>query len=355
MAKYLIGDIHGCADEFAQLLEKINFNPAEDELYLAGDLVGRGPKPKEVLDLAIKHNAKAVLGNYDLHFLACLYGAREAKESDNFDSLLNLNPEEKQYYASWLQEQGFVREDEGFYLVHASLDPTWLPEQITDIAQQAKEFFKSWGAEEFKRFFGGKQFYINLRELGFASHEEIFLRRFFESLLVFTICRFRQFKTLEEESILLYPSAQQVLDTIGKDKLQKLAPSLLIEDYSKAYFDLNIGLKGKPEAVREQGLYPWFEFARAKAERTKDNVRQVYKNPNFNFLGFKKPVYFGHWSLCNGFPLPPGFIGTDTSCVFGDRLTAYKLPEFSVNMQDQAFLLTLAQPIAEVKSTIKFN
>ncbi|RIY34285.1 hypothetical protein CKF54_00980 [Psittacicella hinzii] len=343
MAKYLIGDIHGCADEFAQLLEDIKFDPSKDELYLAGDLVGRGPKPKEVLDLAIANNAKAVLGNYDLHFLACLYGARQTASDDNFDSLLSLSAEEKEYYASWLKSQGFVREDDGFYLVHASLNPTWVPEQITEIAQQVNSYFATWGEKEFKQIFSNKRFIDYLEDLSYTEKDDIFMRRFLESMLIFTICRFRAIRSPAENSIIAVPSAQEVVNQVGKDKLERLSPSLLIEDFSKDFFDFQVG-KGKPECDKETGVYPWFDYARAK----KENVRKAYKNPNFNFVDFKKPVYFGHWSYCNGVKLPAGFICSDTSCVYGGHLSAYRLPDYAVNMQDKAFLLKLAQPCAQV-------
>ncbi|RIY32739.1 hypothetical protein CJP74_03800 [Psittacicella melopsittaci] len=349
MAKYVIGDIHGCADEFAQLLEKINFNPDRDQLYLVGDLVGRGPKPKEVLDLAIASQAKAVLGNYDLHFLSCLYGARTAKPEDNFEPLLSLSEQEKAYYAKWLQEQGFVREEEGFYLVHAALEPSWTPEQISLYGQKAQEYFASWDEAEFKRVFGNKRFIDTLSELSYTDKNDIALRQFLESMLMFTICRYRAFTLPEQDSILVPPNAKSVVEQVGVDKLNRLQPSLLIKDFSKPYYDLNVSLKCKPEPKREEGLYPWFDFVQAKKELFKDHKRAIYGNANFNFLGFKKPIYFGHWSFCNGVELVPGVICTDTSCVYGGRLSAYKLPEFAVNMQDEAFLLKLAQPYAWVE------
>lgn len=59
MATYAIGDIQGCYDEFRLLLKKIQFNPAHDNLWLAGDLVNRGPKSLEVLQFAYEHQMSA--------------------------------------------------------------------------------------------------------------------------------------------------------------------------------------------------------------------------------------------------------------------------------------------------------
>lgn len=42
MATYIVGDLQGCFDELQLLLQQVHFNPAQDKLYLVGDLVARG-------------------------------------------------------------------------------------------------------------------------------------------------------------------------------------------------------------------------------------------------------------------------------------------------------------------------
>ncbi len=59
-----IGDIHGCADEFEELLEKISLASC-DRLILLGDLVNRGPHSLRVLDIARRTGAIAILGNHE--------------------------------------------------------------------------------------------------------------------------------------------------------------------------------------------------------------------------------------------------------------------------------------------------
>ncbi|WP_178095792.1 metallophosphoesterase, partial [Pseudomonas sp. Kh7] len=49
MANYIVGDIQGCLDELELLLSKSHFDKQKDTLWIAGDLVARGPKSLETL------------------------------------------------------------------------------------------------------------------------------------------------------------------------------------------------------------------------------------------------------------------------------------------------------------------
>ncbi len=63
-----VGDIHGCAVEFAELLDKLQLQRG-DRLVLLGDLVNRGPDSRLVLDLARSSRAICLLGNHELRLL----------------------------------------------------------------------------------------------------------------------------------------------------------------------------------------------------------------------------------------------------------------------------------------------
>ena len=70
--RYLISDIHGCYDQYRQLLQKINFS-SQDELYVLGDAVDRGSDPIKVLqDLMRRPNVIYILGNHDLEMYLLL-------------------------------------------------------------------------------------------------------------------------------------------------------------------------------------------------------------------------------------------------------------------------------------------
>ncbi|MET0262536.1 MAG: metallophosphoesterase [Rariglobus sp.] len=63
-----IGDIHGCHQEFAELLERLQLTK-DDRLILVGDLINRGPDSCKVIDLARQHRAVSLLGNHELRLL----------------------------------------------------------------------------------------------------------------------------------------------------------------------------------------------------------------------------------------------------------------------------------------------
>lgn len=58
-----IGDIHGCHEEFAELLRRLKLTRA-DRLILLGDLINRGPDSRAVIDLARAHRAIALLEKF---------------------------------------------------------------------------------------------------------------------------------------------------------------------------------------------------------------------------------------------------------------------------------------------------
>ncbi|MFM1851928.1 MAG: hypothetical protein RIS54_1612 [Verrucomicrobiota bacterium] len=77
-----IGDIHGCHQEFADLLQLIKLAPG-DQLILLGDLVNRGPDSHRVVELARQHGAIALLGNHERRLLAARRNPDKVKVRDS--------------------------------------------------------------------------------------------------------------------------------------------------------------------------------------------------------------------------------------------------------------------------------
>ncbi len=139
MAVYAIGDIQGCYDSLQRLLEFIRFDPADDKLWFAGDLVNRGPHSLETLRFVkgLGDRAITVLGNHDLHLLAISEGNFKHKSKDHtLDPILEASDRDELLH--WLRHQPLMHHSErrGFSLVHAGLPPQW---DIPTALQCAKE------------------------------------------------------------------------------------------------------------------------------------------------------------------------------------------------------------------------
>ena len=75
--RFAIPDVHGCAATLRRLVEKVIHLTRDDELYLLGDLIDRGPDPRGVLDYLLAlgeggYRVASVRGNHEQMLLdAC--------------------------------------------------------------------------------------------------------------------------------------------------------------------------------------------------------------------------------------------------------------------------------------------
>lgn len=128
MAVYAIGDLQGCYDPFRRLLDRIEFDPSRDTLWLVGDLVNRGPKSLKTLRFVkdLDQSAITVLGNHDLHLLALWAGANQlSKRFDSLDKLLRAPDIDE--LCEWLRHRPLAHYDRSLdtLLVHAGKHPDW--------------------------------------------------------------------------------------------------------------------------------------------------------------------------------------------------------------------------------------
>lgn len=78
---YIIGDVHGCLEMLERLLDKIDWNPANERLIFLGDYIDRGKNSKGVLDLLLEISKSSslvqfLIGNHENIFLEYLNTGR---------------------------------------------------------------------------------------------------------------------------------------------------------------------------------------------------------------------------------------------------------------------------------------
>lgn len=143
MAVWAIGDVQGCHDELAQLIDKINFDPACDVLWFCGDLINRGGQSLQVLRLvqSLGDSAVTVLGNHDLSLLAI--GQRSEAEQERVNPELReiLFAHDRDTTLEWLRQRPVLHVDEALNatLVHAGLLPSWSIAHAQHVAGQIEQ------------------------------------------------------------------------------------------------------------------------------------------------------------------------------------------------------------------------
>ena len=139
MARYAIGDLQGCYIQFQALLDKLAYSPSRDELWLAGDLVNRGPDSLSCLRLARDLEARIVLGNHDLHLLACYYSEHLLKRKDTLRDIFEANDCDD--LMEWLRKQPLVQvdDDNKLFMSHAGLPHIWKVKKARKYAQEVHE------------------------------------------------------------------------------------------------------------------------------------------------------------------------------------------------------------------------
>ena len=142
MALYLIGDIQGCDNALQRLLEKCDFSPSRDTLFLLGDLVNRGPDSLGVLRRLMRLGAAArcLLGNHDLHLLALAHGIRKPHRGDTLMPILDAPDREAMLH--WLATQRLAILENVYgrdvLMVHAGVVPSWTAQKTVALAREVE-------------------------------------------------------------------------------------------------------------------------------------------------------------------------------------------------------------------------
>ena len=127
--RYVVSDIHGCYEEYLELINKIALGD-EDHLYILGDALDRGPEPMKVLqDIMNRQNVTYIIGNHDYLFLYFIHKlgldlseAENMSEDDisdfqtylkdgglsSIEAFIKLSEEEKQAVCDFLKEMSMM-------------------------------------------------------------------------------------------------------------------------------------------------------------------------------------------------------------------------------------------------------
>jgi len=145
MSAYAIGDIQGCYYELQKLLNEINFDEKNDQLWFVGDLINRGPKSLQTIRFvkSLGDKAKVVLGNHDLHLLAVSKNIRPLSKKDTMKEILTADDIHE--LINWIKSRPLLITDNnlGFTMVHAGLAPQWTLENAKNLARECELILQS--------------------------------------------------------------------------------------------------------------------------------------------------------------------------------------------------------------------
>lgn len=263
MSTYFIGDIHGCYNELQKVLTYVSFDEKKDDLWITGDLVGRGPNSLEVLRFlySLKNSVSIVLGNYDLHFLAI---HAEIKTYCHFDeiqyfrSIMKNDDIDELIY--WLRCQPLLQVDENrkIIMTHAGITPQW---NIMNLKKYAFRVHKILSNKSYAQFLD-KFYYANM------------------------------YNQIMNNWKLTFDETQKLYFSIN---------ALTRMRYCFSNGSLSINIKNISHALKKN-LKPWF---------------------NINRLTDDYTIIFGHWSELQkiNIKIPKKIIPLDTGCCWGASLT----------------------------------
>jgi diadenosine tetraphosphatase ApaH/serine/threonine PP2A family protein phosphatase len=133
----VVGDIHGCYEELCDLLEQVAFS-VDDRLISVGDLIVKGEKNREVLDLfSSDRRFAAVLGNHDRAVLRYWRGEHVTLKSTQERARTELEAG-RERYAAYLDSLPFLIDLGSHLVVHAGVRPgvaldAQSPEDLTEL------------------------------------------------------------------------------------------------------------------------------------------------------------------------------------------------------------------------------
>lgn len=119
----VVGDVHGCLEEFDELVKTINYNPIEDRLIVVGDLIDRGPDSVGVVRRCREMNLEVTMGNHEYKFLKWWKGNKHLDVHPHYSE---LNDDDVNYIA---RMPYYIKLRDDLWVVHAGVKPNLSIEQ----------------------------------------------------------------------------------------------------------------------------------------------------------------------------------------------------------------------------------
>lgn len=269
---YVIGDVQGCFEALKALLKEIRFDPDQDFIWFAGDLVARGENSLGVLrfvkKLADRGVATTVLGNHDLTLLAGARGLKEIKDKDQTRDVIDAIDSDE--LIDWLRKQPLcVCPNESTIITHAGIPHLWDAEKTQALAKEVEAV-------------------IQHDDFAVMDH---FLAEMFG-----------------KEPALWSDDLQ------GNERLRCIVNYLTRMRLTDAEGRLEFSFKDSLDDPMPAGFKPWFEYASAAAETHK--------------------IIFGHWAALQGKTISAQIQNVDGGCVWGHQLVAYRLEDDAIFQVD---------------------
>lgn len=154
---YLIGDLQGCCDAFDRLLQRIDFSPSRDHVYLLGDLSNRGPATLATLRRVqgLGASATSLLGNHDLSLLAVAFGEGRPHKGDTIGDVLAAP--DRHAIVDWLRHQRLAVFEHGWLMVHAGVVPQWDLNTTLALAAEVEQRLRGPDARSFLEVMYGNE------------------------------------------------------------------------------------------------------------------------------------------------------------------------------------------------------
>lgn len=262
---YVIGDVQGCFEALKALLKTIQFDPDQDFIWFAGDLVARGENSLGALrfikKLVERNAAATVLGNHDLTLLAAARGIKAIKDKDSIRDVIDAIDSDD--LIDWLRKQPLcVFPNATTVLTHAGIPTNWTAEQTAALAAEVEAVIAADDfdvVDAFLKEMYGKEPTLWSDEL--TGHARL-------------------------RCIVNYLTRMRLTDSAGR---------------------LEFSFKDSLNDPMPEGFKPWFEFASQAAQTHK--------------------VVFGHWAALQGKTISDSIQNVDGGCVWGHQLMAYRLED----------------------------